>query len=112
MKIKIKKKSKTLSNKSQSRIRILNNKSRTKKIKINSKKTDLENLQLLTDKYKIQNTKNKNKIAKTLRDLRMVYLSNKERKFILPFLKDKNTVNHKIFLKLINENHKQKIPIN
>ena len=67
-----------------------------------------KDLKLIAKKYKVIKSGTKTNIADRLCALRMIYLSNTERKKILPFCsKNKNT---KILKKLIKKNYRKKMP--
>ena len=71
-------------------------------------KITLKDLKLLCDKYGVTKSGSKSELADTLSSLRGVYLSNAERKKILPYLP--NNKNKNILKDLIKENYRQKLP--
>jgi len=71
-------------------------------------KITLKDLKLLCDKYGVTKSGSKSELADTLSSLRGVYLSNTERKKILPYLP--NNKNKNILKDLIKENYRQKLP--
>jgi len=71
-------------------------------------KTTLKDLKLLCDKYGVIKSGSKTGLANRLSSLRGVYLSNAERKKILPHLP--NNKNKNILKVLIKENYRKKLP--
>lgn len=71
-------------------------------------KITLKDLKLLCDKYGVTKSGSKSKLANRLSSLRGEYLSNAERKKILPYLP--NNKNKNILKDLIKENYRQKLP--
>jgi len=71
-------------------------------------KTTLKDLKLLCDKYGVTKSGSKSELADRLSSLRGEYLSNAERKIILPYLP--NNKNKNILKDLIKENYRQKLP--
>jgi hypothetical protein len=71
-------------------------------------KTTLKDLKLLCDKYGVTKNGSKTELADRLSSLRGVYLSNAERKKILPHLP--NNKNKNILKVLIKENYRKKLP--
>tara|TARA_R110000851_G_scaffold62281_2_gene142991 strand:+ start:376 stop:609 length:234 start_codon:yes stop_codon:yes gene_type:complete len=67
----------------------------------------LEDLKILCDKYHLSRTGTKTSLAERLSSLRGSYLTNSERKKILPLLK--NNKNRKILEKMIEDNYHQKL---
>ncbi len=68
----------------------------------------LEDLQKLCDKYGITRNGTRSSLAERLSSLRGSYLSNTERKKILPLLK--NNKNKKILKQMVEDNYRQKLP--
>ena len=68
----------------------------------------LEDLKILCDKYQLSRSGTKTSLAERLSSLRGSYLTNSERKKILPLLK--NNKNRKILKKMIEDNYRQKLP--
>jgi hypothetical protein len=71
-------------------------------------KTTLKDLKLLCDKYGVTKSGSKSELADRLSSLRGEYLSNAERKKILPYLP--NNKNKDILKDLIKENYRQTLP--
>ena len=71
-------------------------------------KPTLKDLKLLCDKYGVTKSGSKSELADRLSSLRGEYLSNAERKKILPYLP--NNKNKDILKDLIKENYRQKLP--
>ena len=71
-------------------------------------KPTLKDLKLLCDKYGVTKSGSRSELADTLSSLRGEYLSNAERKKILPYLP--NNKNKNILKDLIKENYRQKLP--
>ena len=71
-------------------------------------KATLKDLKLLCDKYGVTKSGSKTELANRLSSLRGVYLSNAERKKILPHLP--NNKNKNILKVLIKENYRKKLP--
>ena len=71
-------------------------------------KVTLKDLKSIAKKYNVTTGGTKTNIADRLCALRMIYLSNRERKKLLPFCsKNKNT---KILKDLIEQNYRKKMP--
>ena len=68
----------------------------------------LEDLKKLCDKYGITRNGTRSSLAERLSSLRGSYLSNTERKKILPLLK--NNKNKKFLKQMIEDNYRQKLP--
>ena len=68
----------------------------------------LEDLKILCDKYHLSRSGTKTSLAERLSSLRGAYLSNSERKKILPLLK--NNKNRSILKKMIEDNYRQRLP--
>ena len=71
-------------------------------------KITLKDLKLLADKYKVSKSGSKTKLADTLCGLRNTYLSNTERKQILPFCS--NNKNKIIMETFIKNKYRKKMP--
>ena len=71
-------------------------------------KITLKDLKLLCDKYGVTKSGSKSELAESLSSLRGVYLSNTERKKILPYLS--NNKNKKILKVLIKAKYRKKLP--
>ena len=74
---------------------------KTLKVKLSSKKQIIK----LCKKYRVNTNGSRKKIANTLAALRSVYMTQKDKKMILPFLS--NNVNKKIFVKNLKKKAKK-----
>jgi hypothetical protein len=70
--------------------------------------TNLEDLKMLADKYKLIKSGSKSNLADRLCDLRGEYLSNTEREKILPLCS--NNKNKSILKTLIKNKYRKKMP--
>ena len=79
---------------------------RKKNKRISPKKASLSDIKKLAKKYRLTSNGSRAQISEVLYSARSSYLSKKERKMIVPFLK--NSTNKTILLQMIKTNERQK----